>query len=68
MDFGVGEDREVVRDLAAQIIRDGCSHERSKALEESSGWLDEELWGELVAANLSALTVSEASSFFPFVK
>ncbi len=60
MDFGVGEDREVVRDLAAQIIRDGCSHERSKALEESSGWLDEELWGELVAANLSALTVSEA--------
>jgi alkylation response protein AidB-like acyl-CoA dehydrogenase len=60
MNFLVGEDAEAVRDLAAQILQGRCSHERSKQLEEAGAWLDDELWSEFVAANLSALTVPEA--------
>ena len=60
MDFSIGDDREAVRDLAAQILSGGCSHERSKLHEESDAWLDEALWSELAGSNITALTIPEA--------
>ena len=60
MDFSVSEDQQLVRELAAQIFGDCCNHERSRKLEDAGAWLDEELWGKLLAANLTALSVPEA--------
>jgi alkylation response protein AidB-like acyl-CoA dehydrogenase len=60
MDFSIGEDRDAVRDLAAQILLDRCSHERSKELEQARSWFDRDLWAALAEANLTALTIPEA--------
>ncbi len=60
MDFSVSEDQQLVRELAAQIFGDCGNHERSRKLEDAGAWLDEELWGKLLAANLTALSVPEA--------
>lgn len=59
MDFAVSEDQQLVRELAGQIFGDCCSHERSRKLEDQGAWLDEALWRDLAAANLTALTVPE---------
>lgn len=60
MDFAVSEDQQLVQELASQIFGDCCSHERSHKLESAGEWLDEDLWQNLVAANLTALTVPES--------
>lgn len=60
MDFAISEDQQLVQELAAQIFGDCCGHERARKLEASDAWLDEDLWRDLVSANLTALTVPEA--------
>ncbi|NQZ96130.1 MAG: acyl-CoA/acyl-ACP dehydrogenase [Myxococcales bacterium] len=60
MDFAFTEEQEVVRDLAAQILADRTSHERSKELETSGVWYDDDLWAELVRANLPSVAIPEA--------
>jgi len=59
MDFSIDEDRQAVRELARQIFEDRCSHERLREQEDKGAWLDEELWRDLAAADLTALCVPE---------
>jgi alkylation response protein AidB-like acyl-CoA dehydrogenase len=59
VDFAIDEDREAVRDLARQIFEDRCAHERLRKNEVAGVWLDEELWQDLVTADLTALCVPE---------
>ncbi len=60
MDFAVSEDQQVVGNLASEILRDHCDHERLKKIQDAGAWLDEDLWRELASANLTALSVPEA--------
>jgi len=59
MDFSFSDDQEAVRELAAQIFSDCCTHDRLKELENEGAWLDEDLWKELVGANLTSIAVPE---------
>lgn len=59
MDFSFSEDQQAVRDLALQIFRDCCSHDRARELENEGAWLDEDLWKELANANLTSIAVPE---------
>jgi 3-oxocholest-4-en-26-oyl-CoA dehydrogenase beta subunit len=60
MDFSLSEELVAVRDLARQICADRVTHERLLALERSGEWFDDDLWGELARAGLTALAIPEA--------
>ncbi len=60
MDFSYTEEQEAVRELTGQILADHTSHERSKALETSGTFYDDELWQELVKANLPSIALPES--------
>src|SRR5262245_34641700 len=60
MDFSPSEELVALRDLARQIFADRITHERLMALEKSGAWFDDELWGELARAGLTALAIPEA--------
>jgi alkylation response protein AidB-like acyl-CoA dehydrogenase len=59
MDFSFTEDQDSVRELVRQIFEDRCSHERSRELENSGVWFDQDLWQELVKSHLAGITVPE---------
>lgn len=60
MDFSLTDEQKALRDLAEQILRDRCSLERLKAVEQSPERIDSELWQELARAGLLGLAVPEA--------
>jgi alkylation response protein AidB-like acyl-CoA dehydrogenase len=53
------EELVALRDLARQIFSDRITHERLLALEKSGEWFDDELWGEIARAGLTALAIPE---------
>jgi alkylation response protein AidB-like acyl-CoA dehydrogenase len=59
VDFSYSSEQEAVRDLARKIFSERCSDERSRQLERSGTWWDQELWGELVKANLASVALPE---------
>jgi len=59
MDFSYSEDQEAVGELIGQILEDRCSLERSKEVEATDAWFDEDLWQELAKASLAGLTIPE---------
>jgi alkylation response protein AidB-like acyl-CoA dehydrogenase len=59
VDFSLSSEQETVRDLARKIFSERCSDERTRQLERSGVWYDEELWAELVKANLAGLALPE---------
>src|SRR3954468_9948890 len=60
MDFALTEDQQSLRDLARQILSEGATHDRLKAL-ESAGWsvFDRELWQRLADAGITGIAVPE---------
>jgi alkylation response protein AidB-like acyl-CoA dehydrogenase len=61
MDFSIAEEQEEIVGLAKQILADGSTHERLRALERSDGArFDAELWSNLAQAGLVGLAVPES--------
>lgn len=61
MDFALTEDQQAIQALAAQIVADGATHERERALERGDGpRFDAELWRNLAAAGLVGIAVPPA--------
>jgi len=61
MNFNLSEEEEAVKQLAAQILGDGTSFERTREVEsedEGPGF-DQALWARLVESNLIGLPISE---------
>ena len=61
MNFNLSEEEEAVKELAAQILGDGTSFERTREVEsedEGPGF-DQALWARLVESNLIGLPISE---------
>ncbi len=61
MNFDLSEEEEAVKQLAAQILGDGTSFERTREVEsedEGPGF-DQALWARLVESNLIGLPISE---------
>jgi len=59
MNFGLSEDQEALRGLAAQIIGDHATHERLKQIEAAPEWFDRELWSALARADLLGVALPE---------
>ena len=59
MDFSYNEDQEAVGELIGQILEDRCSLDRSKEVEATDAWFDEDLWQDIVKASLAGLTIPE---------
>jgi alkylation response protein AidB-like acyl-CoA dehydrogenase len=62
MDFSYSEEQDAVRELAARIFNERATHERLKELEAAAtdeGPIDRDLWGELAAAGLLGIHLSE---------
>lgn len=60
MDFALTEEQEALRDLAAEILRDGSSKERLDELDADGSWFDATLWQQLVDAGIVGIAVPEA--------
>jgi alkylation response protein AidB-like acyl-CoA dehydrogenase len=62
MNFDLSEEEEAVKDLAAQILGDATSFDRSREVEsdETGPGFDTALWGQLAEANLIGLPFSES--------
>jgi acyl-CoA dehydrogenase len=60
MDFSFGEEQEAVRELAARIFGDLCTHERLREIEANDEHLDRKLWSELAAAGLLGIGLPES--------
>ena len=60
MDFSFGEDQEAVRELAARIFGDLCTHERLREIEGTEDHLDRKLWSELATAGLLGIGLPES--------
>lgn len=61
MNFNLSEEEEAVKELAAQILGDGTSFERTREVEsedEGPGF-DQALWARLAESNLIGLPISE---------
>lgn len=61
MNFNLSEEEEAVKELAAQILADGTSFERTREVEsedEGPGF-DQALWARLAESNLIGLPISE---------
>jgi alkylation response protein AidB-like acyl-CoA dehydrogenase len=59
VNFAFEEDHETIRALAAQILDDQTSPERSRELEDAGDGYDAKLWTALAEANLTALCLPE---------
>ena len=61
MDFALTDDQQAIRTLAAQILGDGVTPERLRALERGSGpRFDAGLWRDLAAAGLVGVGIGSA--------
>jgi 3-oxocholest-4-en-26-oyl-CoA dehydrogenase beta subunit len=60
VDFTLSEEREAVRDLAAQVFRGQATVERVKEVERGDERVDRDLWRALADAGLLALAVPES--------
>jgi alkylation response protein AidB-like acyl-CoA dehydrogenase len=59
MDFALTDDQRAIQSLAAQILGDGATHERQRALERAGGpRFDADLWRTLAGAGLVGVAVS----------
>jgi 3-oxocholest-4-en-26-oyl-CoA dehydrogenase beta subunit len=59
MDFALNELQEQVRELAREILADGCTPERLRAVEATDQRIDESLWQTLIESGLAAVASSE---------
>ena len=61
MDFSIAEEQREIVALAKQILADGSTHERLRALENSdAARFDSALWSELARAGLVGLAIPES--------
>ena len=60
MDFELGEEKQAVRDLTAQVLDDMSSHERLKALAAEGDHVDRKAWAALAATGVVGASVPEA--------
>lgn len=58
MDFSLNDTQQEIRDLAARIIRDFCTQERLRELDDS-GYFDPGLWTQLAESGLLGLAIDE---------
>lgn len=61
MDFSLTDEQKALSNLTAQILGDGCSLERLKAVEHSEDGYDRDLWGELAKAGLLGAGLPESA-------
>jgi alkylation response protein AidB-like acyl-CoA dehydrogenase len=60
MDFEFSDEQQSIADLARQILRDGCTKERLKAVEQGNGpRFDRALWNDVAASGLVGLAIPE---------
>ena len=61
MDFSLSDEQQAIAALAKQILGDGASHERLRAIERGGGpRFDAELWRRLAEAGLVGVAIPEA--------
>ena len=60
MDFSFTDEQQALRELAAKIFGDLCTHERLRELEAAGECFDRSLWSELAKANLLGVAIDEA--------
>jgi 3-oxocholest-4-en-26-oyl-CoA dehydrogenase beta subunit len=60
MDFGLTDEQEALRQLAARILGDRMTLERLKTIEATADVFDRDTWEELARANLLGIAVPEA--------
>jgi 3-oxocholest-4-en-26-oyl-CoA dehydrogenase beta subunit len=60
MDFSFSEEEETVRELAARILADLCTHERLKEVARAPEHVDRKLWKELGTAGLLSVALPES--------
>ncbi len=60
MDFSLSQEQQEILDLAKQILADGSTHERLRALETSDGpRFDTKVWADLAQAGLIGIALGE---------
>ena len=60
MDFSFTDEQQSIIDLTHQILADGCTQERLRAIETSDGpRFDRELWDEVAKAGLVGVAIPE---------
>lgn len=60
MDFSLTEEQQAMANLADEILRDRCTLERLKVIEQSEDGFDPELWAALAKAGLLGAAVPES--------
>ncbi len=60
MDFSLTEEQQAIANLADKILRDRCTLERLKAVEQSDDGFDTELWSSFAKAGLLGVAVPQS--------